>query len=100
MWTPSDFSRLHMTDTRKPRGPSERSAAGLTTRLQEHEAALLAIPGVTGCGVGLAADGSGRAVIQVFVAEASRAGNVRKEMSGILRSVPAEVVVMPLPSAD
>lgn len=86
--------------TRKPRGPSEQSTAELTRRLQEREAALLAIPGVTGCGVGLAADGSGRAVIQVFVADARRADDVRKAVSGILRSARAEVVVMPLPGAD
>jgi hypothetical protein len=73
--------------------------AELTARLKRHEAALLAIPGVSGCGIGLAA-GSDRPVIQVFVAAASATAAVSRAAAELLGTSAFDVVVMPPPSGD
>jgi hypothetical protein len=89
-----------MSNNPDARESSEKAVRNLTTRLQQHEAALLAVPGVNGCGVGLAADGSGHPVIQVFVSDGRRVAEVQAAARNILGAARVEVVVMPLPSAD
>ena len=74
--------------------------AVLAAALHRHEPALLAIPGVTGCGIGMAADGTGRPVIQVFVGAPGLADGVTAEVADVLGSGAFEVVVMSPPSAD
>jgi hypothetical protein len=74
--------------------------AVLAAALRRHEPALRAIPGVTGCGIGMAADDSGRPVIQVFVGTAGRADGVTAEVADVLGSCAFEMVVMSPPSAD
>jgi hypothetical protein len=75
------------------------STAELTARLKRHEAALLALPGVSGCGIGLAAGGD-RPVIQVFVATAAATADVTRAAARVLGSSAFAVVVMPPPSGD
>ena len=71
----------------------------LTAALRRHETALLAIPGVTGCGIGLAADGTGRPVIQVFVATTASRDAAVAAVVDVLGARPFDVVVMSPPSA-
>ena len=71
---------MHMPDTHEPSG---EDVAVLTKRLEERRAALLEIPGVTGCGVGLTQDGGGSPVIQVFVAHSSHVAGVRQAVSPV-----------------
>ena len=73
--------------------------AELTARLKRHEAVLLALPGVTGCGIGFAAGGD-RPVIQVFVASAAVKAEVTRAAATVLGSGAFDVVVMPPPSGD
>jgi hypothetical protein len=70
----------------------------LVDRLRLHEPALRAIPGVTGCGIGLAAE-SGTPVIQVFVATAVAAESVADAAAVVLGTRAFDVVVMSPPSA-
>ena len=74
--------------------------AVLTDALRRHEQALLAIPGVTGCGIGMAADGTARPVIQVFVGAAGDGDAVAGAVADVLGPRPFDVVVMSPPSAD
>jgi hypothetical protein len=74
--------------------------AVLVEQLRHHEPALRAIPGVTGCGVGLAADGSRRPAIQVFVGSSAAGQAVADAVAAVLGSRAFDVVVMSPPSAD
>ncbi len=74
--------------------------AVLTDALRRHEPALLAIPGVTGCGIGMAADGTARPVIQVFVGAAASGDAVVAAVADVFGSRSFDVVVMSPPSAD
>jgi hypothetical protein len=73
--------------------------AVLVEQLRHHEPALRAIPGVTGCGIGLAADGS-QPVIQVFVGGSVADSTVAAAVAAVLGSLAFDVVVMSPPSAD
>ena len=67
--------------------------AALVERLRLHEPALRDIPGVTGCGIGLAADGSRRPVIQVFVGSSAAGRAVADAVAAVLGSRAFDVVV-------
>jgi hypothetical protein len=81
--------------------PSGRDpVAVLADQLRRHAPALRAIPGVTGYGIGLAADGGGRPVLQVMVGAAGAADAVTEAVAAVLGSRVFDVVVMSPPSAD
>jgi hypothetical protein len=85
---------------RKDRPKPQDDVTRLTAALHEHEEALLAIPGVTGCGVGLATHGHGdRIVIQVFVPSQALIDLVQRKAIELLGAYPVEIVVMPIPDA-
>jgi hypothetical protein len=73
--------------------------AVLAEQLRRHEPALRAIPGVTGSGIGLAAE-SRQPVIQVFVGSSGTSQAVADAVAAVLGSRAFEVVVMSPPSAD
>ena len=74
--------------------------AVLADHLRQVAPALLAIPGVTGCGIGLSVSGSGQPVVQVFVADRRVVGGVGRDAARVLGASPFDVVVMSPPSAD
>lgn len=76
------------------------SADPLLSRLRQVEADLLAIPGVIGCGIGLAADGAGPPRLQVFVSDRRVVPDVTRDTARVLGASPFDVVVMSPPSAD
>ncbi|MGE0363676.1 MAG: hypothetical protein AB7H93_15940 [Vicinamibacterales bacterium] len=75
------------------------NADPLVQRLRQVEADLLAIPGVTGCGLGMAADGSGPR-LQVFVHDRRALAGVTRDAARVFGATPFDVVVMSPPSAD
>jgi hypothetical protein len=76
--------------------------AALAKVLAEKEAALLSLPGVTGCGVGFSSEpGENRVVIQVFVGAASMVPRIQMEAEQLLGKEHAvEAVAMPVPEGD
>jgi hypothetical protein len=72
--------------------------AVLVEHLRRHEPALRAIPGVTGCGIGLAGDS--QPVIQVFVGSSAAVEAVADAVAAVLGSRAFDVVAMSPPSAD
>ena len=80
----------------------QKQVAALAAVLAENEAALLSLPGVTGCGVGFCSEpGTRRVVIQVFVGAASEVPRIQMEAEQLLGKDPAvEAVAMPVPEGD
>jgi len=72
----------------------------LTALLDEKRETVLAIPGVTGCGVGMSGRGDlDRVAIQVFVADRAQAPAVRERVEEVFMERDVEVVFMPIPRA-
>jgi hypothetical protein len=74
----------------------------LSDLLEQHRAALEALPGVIGTAVGLSADQPGGELpaIHVYVTPAADAARVRAEAERLLGDAPVEVIEMEMPEAQ